>query len=669
MSPLSESYGIVPGFAIFLLILLVALSIFAYRLNKLYRYLRMGKPDQRLGNLDKRLWTTLWRVFPQICTLREVSPKDRAGLGHFFIFWGFLFFSVSYLFLVADAIKEESAAFILGAGIARGFYTVLEVLGLLVMLAVLVAVFRRYVLKPKRLSQTADAAYILSFIFLLMATNFLMEGFRRSMGEAVLISTPVAGALAQGFSGMAEGTNRILYQVFWWLHIGLLLGFLAYIPHSKHLHILVSPFNIFFRSQRPKGALSPVNLEGAETFGVPKLQDFTWKQLMDLYSCTECGRCQENCPAYLSGKVLSPKKIIVDMKEHLITHGADLLAKAPEGESKLPALIGEVVAEQAIWDCTTCRACQERCPVFIEHIDKIIDMRRNLVLEQSRFPETTGAVLKCLEARGHTCRGTTLARTDWYKGQKVKSLAENKGVDLLYWVGCAASLEERNTKVAVAFAKIMKAAGINFGVLGTEETCCGEPARRIGNEYLFQMLAQQNIGVMKGYGVKKIVTTCPHCFNTIKNEYPQFGGEFEVVHHTQYIAELLRQNKLGELKEMKKIAAYHDSCYLGRHNDIYEAPRKVLSHVPGLAVREVAASRTRGLCCGGGGGHFWIEETGGKKISDMRLEQLLETKPELITANCPYCIQMFEDAVKNKGKEESLKVMDLAEVVASLLKK
>jgi Fe-S oxidoreductase len=666
MSPLREMYGVVPGFAIFLFLLAISLAVFSHRLYNLVRYLQLGKADRRGGEIGKRLGVTVGRVLAQICTLREVSLKDRAGLGHFFIFWGFVLFSISYLFLVADGIKEDFAGFILGDRIAYGFYLLLEVFGILVILAILVAIVRRYILKPPRLSQSADAAIIMGFIFFLMVTSFLTEGFRLAIGESQSVATPIAQALSQGFSNLEEGASRTFYQAFWWIHMGLLLGFLAYIPHSKHLHLLASPFNIYLRSQDPKGVLVPIELETAETFGVPRIQDFTWKQLLDLYACTECGRCQDNCPAHLSGKVLSPKKIIVDMKEHLVEHGSSMLSKESQG-NHLPSLIGKVVAEQAIWDCTTCRACQERCPVFIEHINKIIDMRRNLVLEQTRFPETTGTILKCLEARGHTCRGTTFSRTDWFQGQEMKVLAEDKEVDLLFWVGCTAALEERNMKVAADLARILKAAGINFGVLGAEETCCGEPARRIGNEYLFQMLAQRNIETFKNYGVSRIVTTCPHCFNTIKNEYPQFGGEFDVVHHTQFIADLLQQDKLGPLKKSNQIAAYHDSCYLGRHNDIYEAPRKVLSRLPGLTLREAESSHSRGLCCGGGGGHFWIEETGGAKISEMRLEQLLETQPDVIASNCPYCLQMFEDAVKSKGKEDSLKVMDLAEMVASLL--
>ena len=389
--------------------------------------------------------------------------------------------------------------------------------------------------------------------------------------------------------------------------------FLAYIfiSRSRMQHVWLSPLNVFFRSLKPKGALIPIDIEKAERFGTSKIENFTWKQLLDLDACTRCGRCQDNCPAHLSGKPLSPKKVILDLKKHLYdVYPLPFVKKTPESRSDM---INEVITEDVIWACTTCRACQEACPVYIEHIDKIIDMRRSLVLEQAKIPETGEAALKCIETRGHSCRGTTSTRTDWTQGLDIKLLSVDQNVDIVYWSGCAASLEDRNIKVAKAMAKIMKSAEVNFAILGLEESCCGEPARRLGNEYLFQMQAAKNIEILKSYKVKRIVTTCPHCFNTIKNEYPQFGGEFEVLHHSQFIAQLLSQGKIKPLSLRTDKLTYHDSCYLGRYNDIYLQPREIVRSISKSKPVEMQRSKQSGFCCGGGGGRFWMEERIRKK--------------------------------------------------------
>jgi len=441
---------------------------------------------------------------------------------------------------------------------------------------------------------------------------------------------------------------------------------LAYIlvGRSRLQHILLSPINIFFRSLKPKGALVPVDLEEAETFGTAKIEDFTWKQLLDLDACTRCGRCQDNCPAYLTSKPLSPKGVIVDLKAHLYeVYPVPLMTKPQESRRDM---IADVITPEVIWACTTCGACQEACPVFIEHINKIIDMRRNLVLEQAEMPETAEVALRCIEERGHTCKGTTYSRTDWCDGLDVKLISEDRDVDVLYFVGCAAALEDRNVKVAAAFARVLKAAGVNFAILGDEESCCGEPARRMGNEYLFQMQALKNIETLKGYGVKKIVTTCPHCYNTLKNEYPQFGGEFEVVHHTEFIADLIKQGKLKLASEMNKKVTYHDPCYLGRHNDIYDSPRQVLTSIPQAKLVEMERHRSKSFCCGAGGGHMWMEETG-TRINEVRTGHALETKSEIVATACPYCLQMFEDGIKAKEATEYFKAMDIAELVADAI--
>ncbi len=434
------------------------------------------------------------------------------------------------------------------------------------------------------------------------------------------------------------------------IYIGLLF--------TKLSHILISPLNVFFRSLRPKGALvTIVDIEEAEAFGVSKIEDFIWKQLLDLDACTRCGRCQDSCPAYLSQKPLSPKKVILDLKALLLERSK---AKSPDNNGR--ALIGEAILEDEIWSCTACRSCQEHCPAFIEHIDKLIDMRRNLVMEQAQMPETVTGTLRSIETRGHPWRGTMATRMDWTEGLDIKHISEAPDAEFLYWVGCTAALDDRNQKVAIALSKLLQAAGIKFAILGDEESCCGDPARRMGNEYLFQLQALKNIETLTKYNVRKIVTACPHGYNTLKNEYPEFGGKFEVVHHTELLAELLWSGRLQITRGEHGIVTYHDSCYLGRHNDIYEQPRRILSAIPELTPVEMVRNRREGFCCGAGGGRCWMEETIGVRISHLRVEEALKIQAQILATACPLCLIMFDDAIKAKDAEESLKVMDLAEI-------
>jgi Fe-S oxidoreductase/nitrate reductase gamma subunit len=656
---------------IFWVLFALALGIFLHRIYFLYRLLRLGQKENRFDHLGERAKTALLYVFPQWCNLKSVSRKDLAGIGHSLIFWGFLLFLLSYIIYIFIGEGGGLSESLRDTTFSRYFLYLLDIAGLVVLTGIIWAAVRRYILKPERLEPTAEAGIILLLISFLMLTYLATEGLRLNTEAGAIHRPPVVAAFAAFFNwiGLSTGGQQTLHTVLWWVHYLIIIGFLVYIPYSKHLHILVSPLNIFFKSLRPKGALTAIDLETAETFGVSRVEQFTWKQLLDGYACTECGRCQANCPAHLSGKPLSPKELILDIKKHLLRTGPLLLAAPRQstdgGQSSPPALIGEVITEEVLWSCTTCRACQHECPVLNEHIDKIIDMRRHLILEQARMPETAESILRCIETRGHSCRGTTATRTDWTAGLEIKILAENSDVDILYWVGCAASLEERNMKVAAAFARVLKAAEVNFGILGVEESCCGEPARRLGNEYLFQIQAQRNIEILKSYNIKRIVATCPHCFNSLKNEYPQFGGEFEVLHHTEFIAELLSRGRLKpDSRRAGERITYHDSCYLGRHNDIYQAPRKILSSLPGAQMVEMARSRDKGFCCGGGGGRFWLEERTGRRMNEMRTEDIIQTRAGVVATACPYCLQMFEDGIKAKGVEESLKAMDVAELIS-----
>jgi Fe-S oxidoreductase len=475
----------------------------------------------------------------------------------------------------------------------------------------------------------------------------------------------------------------------------VILGFMVYIPRSKHLHVLASLFNAFFRPLGPKVVLEPVPVE-AETFGASKIQDFTWKDLLDLYACAVCGRCHANCPAQLSGKTLSPREVIHNLKEHLLEAGPELLARKlasqaaassetsgetqgepqTEIQAETPAetkeMIGGVVTEEEIWACTTCGACQEVCPVNIEHIRKIIDLRRNLVMAQSKMPESAQLMLRNMQQRGHPWAGiqSMRLRGDWTTDQELKVLAEGDSVNTLFWVGCTGALVERNVKATLSMTRVLRTAGFDFAVLGDAETCCGDPARRAGYDFQFQIMAEQNIEVFKSHNVKEIVTSCPHCYNTLKHEYPKYGGEFKVVHYTELIADFIRQGKLKLSNELNSKLTYHDPCYLGRYNNVYEEPRRILQTIPKTKLEEMERSKDTGFCCGGGGGLMWIEEQPGTtKINQVRLEDALKTGADTVVTACPYCLQMFEDSIDHKGVKDSLKARDLVELVEEAMTK
>ena len=470
------------------------------------------------------------------------------------------------------------------------------------------------------------------------------------------------------------------------MHILLLLGFLVYIPNSKHLHLIACPFNEWMRNLRPRGGrIYPMDLENEsiEEFGVSKIQGFTRKQLLDLYSCAECGRCQDNCPAFQSGKALSSKQLMIKMRDHLVGQGPDLLrqskAKA-EGEDAAkpagakvtqepsaapPSLIGDVITPEEIWACTTCYSCQEQCPVQNEHVNKIVDMRRNLVLMEGDFPKEANLAFRNMEVNGNPFGESALIRGDHLKKLGVPTLAEKPDAEILYWPGCAGSLDPRNQKVTTAFVSLAQAAGVTLATLGNEEKCCGDSARRLGNEYLFQSLAAMNIETLNGYGVKKIVTQCPHCLNTLKNEYPQFGGDFEVVHHTEFLNDLVASGRLKISGGSGKAVTYHDPCYLGRYNGVYDLPRQLLTNA-GFDLVEMPRKKGKAFCCGGGGGRMWLEETEGERINNMRAAEVIGTGAGIAAVACPYCMTMLNDGINAHEAGEQVKVMDVAEVLQTI---
>ena len=431
------------------------------------------------------------------------------------------------------------------------------------------------------------------------------------------------------------------------------------------MHLVAAPISFFTRKLEERGTLPTPDLEAAldneEALGASRIQDFTWKELLDGYACAVCGRCTDSCPANLTGKILSPMHIVENMKEHVIEFGDGVAVGEDDQESK--PLIGNWVEEEALWDCLTCGACVQECPVGVEHVESIVDMRRFLVMEQASMPETAMGALLSMEQRGHPWRGTTYARTDWAEGLDVPTLADHPDADVLFWVGCTAALEQRSQNIARAMASILKRAGVDFAILGNEETCTGDPARRMGNEYLYQVLAQQNIETMKSYNVKTVVAICPHCFNTIKNEYPHLGGDFDVVHYTEFVNGLIQEGRIRPVAEIKTTISYHDSCYLGRHNGIYDAPREIANAIPGVELVEMTRCREKGFCCGAGGGHMWIEESRGPRINHARTEQFFETDAETVGVSCPFCLQMFEEGIGSLDQENRKQAKDLLEVL------
>ncbi|MFA4837149.1 MAG: (Fe-S)-binding protein, partial [Dehalococcoidia bacterium] len=650
MLPPSETYWGIPGYVFFWALFSIAIGLAARRIYFLFRSVRLGSTEKRFDRLGYRIRGVLGELVTQWCSLKNVTRKDLAGIDHAFLVWGFGVFGIGYILFMGlgggfgiSSLKDSD--------FVSAFYAVLDIVAIFVFLALVAIAVKRFIVKPERLkARHASDAFILpillTFMFSLVILHFCIEGFGyaayKTPDSLSLIGKTFGKFLAD--SDISKGTLAVIYRGVWWTQFVIILAFLVYIPRSKHLHPGAGSLNLVFRNLGPKGVPRVIPMQESSTFGASKVQDFTWKQLLDLLSCTECGRCHMNCPATISGKALSPREVILNLKEHLLKAGPELLNAKGGGRTSAgnrgKALI-DVVTEDEIWACTTCYACQDICPVKIEHVDKIVDMRRALVMEQTRIPESAENALRSIADRGYPWKGSLDTRPDLAQKLGVKAMAEDKEVDVLFYLGCTTALQERPAAVAVATAKLLKAAGIKFGILGFEETCCGEPARRLGEEYLFQYQARKNIEIFRKYGVKKIVTACPHCFNTIKNEYPQFGGKFEVVHHSQLIAELLEQGKLKPAQTINKTATYHDPCYLGRYQGIYEQPREVLKAVPGLQMVEMERNRRHSFCCGGGGGRTWLEETG-TKICELRAEEAIATRADMLVTACPFCLQMME---------------------------
>ena len=668
--PVSATYWNISGYLIFWVLFAIAFGLFAQRSYFLLRLLRLGQKEACSKSIGHRITAMLVEVLSQWCNLKTVTRKDLAGIGHALMFWGFSLFLIGYIIFIGFGGGFGLSSLLKTSTFEIVYSSILDITGLLVIIAIVWATIRRYILKPERLEASAEAGVILLLVFSLMVLHFCIEGFGSAYG--VRSSWPPVGAALASFltdTGISKSTLAAAYKGAWWLHYIIILGFMVYIPYSKHLHILVSPFNVLFKSLASKGALKLIDPKEASTIGVSKVQDFTWKHLLDLYACAVCGRCQANCPAALSGKPLNPRQVILDLKEHLLKVGPELLGVKVEASSANPdtPMIGGVIPEEVIWQCTSCYACQEVCPAGIKQMVKIIDMRRHLV-EQGRVDSNAVKALESMRSLGSPWEQPQSSRLDWTEGRRVNLIQERGEVEVLYWVGCTSAYDPRAQDISRAVLSLLDKANISYAILGTEERCCGDPARRMGEEGLFQKIAYSNIEDLKKYRFERLLTHCPHCFNTFKNEYPQMGGQFEVVHHSQFLLELIRAKRIKLSEEQELRLTFHDPCYLGRCNDMYDPPRQVLQAISKIGITEIKLNKAKAICCGAGGGQMWIQAGKGRRIEDMRFEQAQELNVQVVATACPYCTIMLGEAGKIKGTAGKIKVADIAELLAERIK-
>ena len=647
---------------IFSLIFISSIIVFAIHIKNLILHLKVGKAENRIDKIGERLYQTFVIGFAQKKLLQDFFP----GLLHIAIFWGFLALAIAALESIIEGFLGEFSFAFLG-----NFYNAItftqEIFCAVVIVAVLFSLWRRFISKIPRLQVdkhgTIDAAFILTLILLIVSSLLFQNAARITNGKIIAtISHPISASLANLFFNGSG--NYFAEEFFWWMHMILILGFMVYLPKSKHLHVLTSIPNVFFLNLKTRGAIKPINLndETLTKFGATDIEDLTWKQLLNGYTCTECGRCDSVCPANTTGKKLSPRKIMTDTRHRSMERGIN-----PTEELKSKTLLDNFITEDELWACTTCMACVYECPVMIEHVDEIIDLRRGLVLNESRFPNELKTTFDNLERNFTPWGFSHSTRADWANGLEIPKASETSDFEILFWVGCAGSYDARYQKVTKAFSQLMKIAKIKFAILGIEEKCNGDAPRRMGNEYLAQNLMVENIDTFNRYKIKKIVTTCPHCFHSLANEYPQFDGNYEVVHHTDFLLGLVKSGALKISKNKQATLTYHDSCYLARYNDIFESPREIFKSIPELKIVEMPRNKEKGFCCGAGGGRMWMEEKEGKRINIERTEEAVKTNADTVATACPFCMTMMSDGVKTLEQAEKVEVKDIAEILLEVI--
>jgi len=660
-----------------------AVYLFANLVYSRVMFIKLGKKAQLATDIETRVRELLVNVFGQ----KKLLKDPKSGVMHVIMFYGFIILQFGAVELI---VKGFVKGFELPLGDVHHYFSLTqEIFAFLVLLAVLYAFYRRYMEKLPRLKRGFKSGLVIIFLTTLMLSVFLSLAFERVwLGLAPSVYAPFSSAIAALLAGLHPDAAGVLFYLFWWVHLVTLLVFLVYVPQSKHAHLLFAPVNVLLGDTKPAGKLTSIDFadETQETYGVGRIEDFRQNQLIDLYACVECGRCTSMCPASGTGKTLSPMDLIVKMRDHLTEKGAAVTSRKPwvsgftlpvlsaHAETAAAAettnLIGDVITEEELWACTTCRNCEDQCPVANEHVEKIVDMRRYLVMTEGSMPHEASRYFHNIERQSNPWGMNRKERIKWREGRAdiyVPTVQEAEEFEYLFFVGSMGSFDNRSQKIAQAFAKIMNAAGVKFAILGNEERNSGDTARRLGNEFLFQQLCQENIATFQAYQVKKIVTICPHTYNTFKHEYPEFGLEAEVYQHTELIWQLIQEGRITPAKEVEEIIAYHDSCYIGRYNDIYDIPRQILKAIPGAKIAELERNREDAMCCGAGGGMMWLEEKQGKRVNIERTEQALRVNPTMIDSNCPYCLTMMSDGVKAKEAEERVRTLDIAEIVEKSL--
>jgi Fe-S oxidoreductase len=657
----------VSGTLWFVLLTLAAVSGVVWSLSRKLQLVGAGSREVPLARWGARVRGLLVFAFGQ----KRMFQEPLAGLMHALIFWGFLVFTVRSLSLIAEGFTHGHPLPFLHSTVGHAYLLTKDLFIVIVLAAIAVAAWRRLVTRPARLELSADAWVILGLIAALMVTDALADGARIAGGApGPWAWAPVSRITAAFLFGSSEAGLHILYASAWWIHALTLFAFANYLPYSKHFHVYLALPNVLLRPLEAPGRLTKMDLENIEegsTLGAQKVTDLSWKQLLDLYTCTECGRCTVVCPTTITKKPLIPRDLTIDLRNHLTASTGEIIG-APGDAPRVPSreLAGDVIDPEVVWACTTCRWCEEACPLFISYVDKIVEMRRHLVLEKASFPEEAEPAFRGMEVNGNPWQLAAETRADWAKGLNVPLASQGGGFDYLFWVGCAGSYDDSGKRTSKALARLLSAAGVSFAILGPEESCTGDAARRLGNEYLFQMLAQANVETLHRYGVKKIVTNCPHCFNTLKHEYPDFGGNFEVFHGTQLVSRLVAEGRLSLTASLDRELAFHDPCYLGRTNHEFDAPRAVLQAIPGVTLKEAPLSRQKAMCCGAGGGRMWLEEKLGSRINQTRVKQLKESGCDDVAVACPFCAVMVGNGQQELGME-SARTFDVIELAAAAL--
>jgi Fe-S oxidoreductase len=679
----------------FLLVTAYAVSLFVYVVKTRIEYIKLGKKSEFDDDIKDRWRRILVHVFGQ----KRLLKDKKSGIIHVMFFYGFILVQFGAIDFIWKGIKPGSH---LPLGpLYSGFTFFQELVTLTILVAVVWAFYRRYVEKLVRLKRGFKNGLVLLFIGGLMLSVLLGNGMGMIWhGHEGTWTEPVASLIATAFSGIPQAAAITIFYIAWWIHLLFLLAFLVYVPQSKHAHLIAGPANVYLTRVDSPGKITKIDFEDEtqETFGAGKITDFSHEQMIDFYACVECGRCTNMCPATGTGKMLSPMDLIVKLRDHLTLHGAAVTSKQPwvptfafastkgnqialaaagqganEAAASLaynPSMIGDVITEEEIWACTTCRNCEDQCPVMNEHVDKIIDLRRYLVLTEGKMDADAQRAMTNIERQGNPWGLNRKEKENWRELRDdvvIPTVKEMKKADeefeYLFWVGAMGSFDNRSQKIALSFAKLLNEAGVKFAILGNKEKNSGDTPRRLGNEFLFQELATKNIEEFEKNEVKKIVTIDPHAYNIFKNEYPDFGFEGEVYHHTELLAKLVKEGKLVPKHAVNETITFHDSCYLGRYNEVYDAPRDILKAIPGVDLKEMERNRDTAMCCGAGGGLMWMEEETGHRINVARTEQALAVNPSVISSGCPYCLTMLSDGTKAKEVEENVDTLDVAELL------